>query len=418
MVKQVGRKFPKNFLWGASINAHQVSGSKHSQWSIWEVENAKSLAAQAPYRYDELSKWTEAKKELVRPSNYVSGHSSSHASLSNSDFDMARQLGLNSIYFNIEWSDIQPTPDGWDSQKVDYYREYIKQLKARKLEPIVSMFDVTLPEWFVEAGGFTKRRNLKFFVEFVERFLEELRTPIKYLVTINNPVEYARKSYYEGLWPPQLTSQKSTWRTIDNLAVAHNQIAKRLHAKYPRLKISLAIKSDYYYPGDDSRLSVRSSGWMQYLNDDYLLRKVIKRCDFVAVSYFASKRVYGYRVHGPDDDPSDVDISMNPSDLEQVVERLATKYHRPILVTGSGIADAEDLYRKKWLAQTVLATQRAIAKGVPVVGFVYYSLLDGFEWEMGFWPRYGLIEVRYKDKQRRLRPSAVWYARVIKNIQK
>jgi len=56
---------------------------------------------------------------------------------------------------------------------------------------------------------------------------------------------------------------------------------------------------------------------------------------------------------------------------------------------------------------------RALDEGVDVRGYFYWSLLDNFEWQEGYWPRFGLVEVNYKTLERKIRPSALEYKKII-----
>lgn len=418
MSKPLQFKFPKRFLWGAAISSHQVEGNQHNQWSVWELENARALAAKAPYEYGDLENWPEIEAETKDPSTYVSGKGANHYELYEQDIELAQQLGLNTFRFSIEWSRIQPKMDAWDLKEVEHYRQVLLALKKRNIEPVVTLFHFTLPIWFAELGGFEKAKNVKYFAQFAERIMRELGGTVKYVITINEPEVYATQSYSEGNWPPQGQNKWRMRRVLLNLAYAHNTVAKQLHAASRRYKVSIAKNSVFIYPGDDSWLSVRIAALEQYFQDDFLLKRVIKHCDFIGVNYYFSSRVYGYRMHNPDDRLNDLGWDMQPQHLERVLERLSDKYDKPILVTENGLADSRDQYRKWWLMQSLAAMQRAMDNGVDLIGYIHWSLIDNFEWSHGYWPRFGMAEVDYKTFKRTPRPSAVWFAGVIKKFQR
>ena len=147
------------------------------------------------------------------------------------------------------------------------------------------------------------------------------------------------------------------------------------------------------------------------------MKKVVKKCDFIGVNYYFSNRIYGYRVHNPDEKLSDLGWDLAPANIQFALERLNDKYHLPILITENGLADAKDTYRQWWITQTIMGMQKAMENGVSLIGYLHWSLLDNFEWDKGFWPRFGLVEVDYKTKKRTLRPSAVWFAKVVKKLR-
>lgn len=410
-------KFPKRFLWGAATSAHQVEGGNHNQWSVWELENAKSLAAQAEYQYGDLENWDDIKPMAKQPGNYVSGKAVDHFRLFDQDIALAKKLNMNALRFSVEWSRIEPKQGSWDVEAINHYKKYVSELKKAGIEPILTLFHFTLPVWFAEMGGFEKRSNVKLFVGFAEKIASELGADITYVITLNEPEVYAYESYHLGHWPPARMSKRLAHRVMSNLAYAHNQTSRSLHGMSRRYKVSIAKNSTFYYAGDDAVLSVRTADVLQYAQDDYFLKKVVKTCDFIGVNFYFSNRVYGYRVHNPGQHVSDMGWDMSPGDLEHALERLHAKYGLPIIVTENGCADESDEKRQWWLTHTILAMQRALAEGVDVRGYLHWSLLDNFEWDKGRWPRFGLIAVDYKTMERTVRPSGRRYGTFIKKAR-
>ncbi len=410
-------KFPKHFLWGVSTAAHQVEGGNHNQWSVWELENAKALAIQSTYQFEDLASWPHNKVAAKSPHNYVSGGVTNHYRLYESDFDLARKMHMNAFRFSVEWSRVQPEEDAWSSEAIEHYKQYIVALKKHGLEPVMTLLHFTLPVWFAEKGGFEHRANIKYFTTFVGRLLDEIGGGVRYVITMNEPDVYVRQSYLNADWPPQKHKTLLAWRVYRHLAVAHNRAAAIIHAKNRRYKVSVTKNSVYVYPGDDAWLTRTFAHILQFVQDDYFLRKVVNTCDFLGVNYYQDARVYGYRVHNPDVRLNDVGWDMQPQNIEYVLKRLHERYTLPILITGNGLADANDEHRQWWLTQTILAMQRAMDGGVALLGYLHRSLTDNFEWDKGYWPRFGLFAIDYKTGVRTPRPSALWYGRMLKRIR-
>lgn len=417
MEKQTKLRFPKSFLWGAATSAHQVEGNNHNQWSVWELENAKSLAAQASHRYDELPKWRAFKRMATTPANYVSGKAVDHYNRYEADFDLVESLHMNAFRFSIEWSRIEPEEGAWDAEAINHYKEYIAALKRRGIEPVATLFHFTLPVWFAEKGGFEKSANVAYFVRFVDKVMQEMGAHLRYVITINEPSVYAGESYLEGNWPPNKQSKRTTFTVLNNLARAHKQAARAIKQVQRRARVSVAYNSSYVYAGDDAWLSRTSASVMQWSVDDYFLQKVAKHCDFLGVNYYFSSRVYGYRVHNPQTQVSDMGWDVSPENIEFALVRLWEKYKLPIMITENGIADADDELRQEWIAKTITAINSAMEQQVKVLGYLHWSLLDNFEWAYGRWPRFGLAAVDYRTLERTLRPSAVWFGKVIAFIR-
>lgn len=417
MQKKPTLRFPKKFLWGAAISAHQAEGGTNNQWTAWEKENAKSRAAQAEYQWGDLENWPAIKDEAKKPANYISGRTAEHYNRYADDFDLARQMNMNGFRFSVEWSRIEPEEGAWNAAEITHYKQYVAELQKRGIEPVLTLFHFTLPVWFTELGGFEKRANVQYFTRFAEKIIRELGRDVKYVITINEPDVYADESYLHGNWPPNVSSKKTSRAVLNNLARAHNQAADAIHAINRRYKVSVAKNSSYVYAGDDALLSRKYADLLQYQKDDYFLKKVVKKCDFLGVNYYFSDRVYGYRVHNPDVDLSDLGWDLSPANIQYALERLHEKYGLPIIITENGLADATDSRRQWWITQTLIGMQKAIENGVKLDGYLHWSLLDNFEWDKGVWPRFGLAEVDYETQERTLRPSALWFAKIIKHLR-
>lgn len=385
---------------------------------MWELENAKALATKAEYVLKDLENWEQIKTEAKSPANYAAGDATDHYNRYEEDFQIIKQLNMNAYRYSIEWSRVEPEEGAWNAEAIEHYKIYTARLRALGIEPIVTLFHFTLPVWFAAKGGFEKRSNIKYFVRYAEKIMNELGPHVKIVVTLNEPTVYAVESYHEHHWPPALVHKKyKVWRVINNMARAHRQTAKMLHAMNRRYKVTIAHNSMYFYPGDNAWLSRVSAQIMQYMQDDYFLRKIIKHCDVLGVNFYFSNRVYGYRVHNPNERLSDVGWDLSPSHIQYVLERLYQKYKLPLIVTESGLADGDDSQRRWFITQQLVGMQKALDEGVDLRGYLHWSLLDNFEWAYGKWPRYGLVHVDYKTQQRTPRPSAIWFGKVIRSLR-
>lgn len=417
--KQLPFSFPKKFLWGAATSAHQVEGNTHNQWTVWELENAKALAERSRYEKMSLPNWKEEVEDLARdPSNYVSGVSTDHYNKYEEDFDIMQKLNMNAFRFSIEWSRIEPEQGKWNPAEIEHYRNYLKALKARGIEPMMTLMHWTLPTWFTDIGGFEKRRNVKYFVRFAEKVLDELSADVRYVCTINEPEVYTAEGWYTGNWPPNKRSKYKALRVYFNLAYAHNQVAKTAHRMGRRFKVGMSKNCAHHYPGDDAVLTRITAKVVIWASDYVFLNRVRRNLDWLGLNYYFSNRYYGYRAHNPNQRLSDMGWDMQPENIQFVIERLHDKYKVPIIVTENGLADHKDESRKWWILHTMIGIHKAAQNGAIVDGYLHWSLLDNFEWAHGKWPRFGLVHVDYKTLKRTPRPSALWYGQILKKVRK
>lgn len=410
-------KFPTHFLWGASSSAHQVEGGNHNQWSVWELENAKALASMAKRQANWLPKWDKVENMATNPHNYVSGQATDHYNRYKEDFLLLKKLNMNAWRFSIEWSRIEPEEGAWSAEAIEHYRTYLQTLQKIGVEPVVTLWHWTVPVWFEQKGGFTKRRNVAYFVRFAEKVIEELGRDFRFIVTLNEPEVYVGKGFLTAEWPPQVRSKLKAFTTIRNLIHAHKKVFKLAKGNGRKYLVGIAKNVAHHYPGDDALLSRLTAGIMAWVQDYYILNRVSGDSDYIGINYYFSNRYYGSRVHNPNDRVNDLGWDMQPANIQFVLEDIADRYNKPIIITENGLADAEDEHRQWWISQTLLAMHRALQNGVKLEGYLHWSLTDNFEWASGFWPRFGLAKVNYATKQRTLRPSAIWFGQVIKKMR-
>ncbi len=410
-------KFPKSFLWGAVSSAHQIEGGNHNQWSIWELENAQVLAQQAKYKMSHLPKWESIEAEASLPENYVSGSATDHYNRYADDFTLLKQLNMNAWRFSIEWSRVEPQEGAWNAEAIEHYRAYLKKLKAMNIEPFVTLWHWTVPVWFEQLGGWEKRANIKYFERFAAKIIEELGRDFRYIIILNEPETYIAQSYLEGAWPPQVRNKKRAMVVLANLLSAHKRVYKIAHTAGRKYRVGIAKFTALHYAGDDAKLTRATAAFSRWGSEYFIIGNIKRHLDFLGVNFYRVWRYYGYRLHEAEDNVSDMGWEMQPEKIEPVVKNLFERYNLPIIITENGVADRDDEHRKWWLQQTLLAMHRLLQSGVKLEGYLHWSLTDNFEWNSGFWPRFGLAEVNYKTMERKLRPSAQWFGDVIKKVR-
>lgn len=99
-----------------------------------------------------------------------------------------------------------------------------------------------------------------------------------------------------------------------------------------------------------------------------------------------------------------------PEGIYHALRDVTKRFKKPIYITEHGLADEKDTLRAWYIRESLRYIHRAIRDGSDVRGYLHWSLLDSFEWERGFWPRFGLLKVDYRTLERRMRPSAYFYA--------
>ncbi len=408
--------FPKDFFWGASTASHQVEGGNVNQWTVWELANATELAKSAEAKLGDLPNWDEIKKRAQDPGNYVSGKGLDHYHRYKEDFDIVKKLNLNAFRFGIEWSRLQPEEGDWDEVAIEHYRQYIAELRRRHIEPFLNIWHWTVPVWFEDKGGFTKRSNLKYFYAFVERLANEFANELNYVITLNEPNVFTSFSYITGEWPPQEKNfAKAVWVSY-NLVRAHKKSYKIFKKHNPHLQIGIAAqlaniqaKRPHNFI-DEAVTKIMRYGW-----NWWFLRRIRNYQDFVGFNYYFTDYYKNFKRENPKTPINDMGWYMEPEGLYPLLLRTWAHHKKPIFVTENGVADEKDQYRQWWLQETIISMERAISEGVDIAGYFHWSLLDNFEWAYGWWPKFGLVSADHKDGMRReIRASGHKYAEFIK----
>ena len=398
-------KFPNGFLWGASTSAHQVEGGNFNSWSEWEKKNAQKLAKKAKTYYQ---KWQVEKfPEMLNKENYISGIACDHYKRFKEDFYLAKSLNHNAHRFSIEWSRIEPEEGKINQGEIEHYRRVLIALKERGLEPFVTLYHWPLPVWLAQKGGWLNPKAPYYFDRYVKIISENLFNYVNFWITINEPNQFILNSCLRGIWPPQRKNIFKYFKVLNNLAKAHKLAYKALHLIDLDCQVGIA-KNQTFFEGNFLKYLIG------YIHNKCFLNKIKNQQDFIGLNYYFHNRIKRFKFnHNDNENCSDLGWEIYPKGIYYVLKNLK-KYNKPIYITENGLADAEDKKREKFIKDHLFWIHKAIQQKIDVKGYLYWSLLDNFEWDKGFWPRFGLIKVDYKTMERKIRPSAYEYAKICK----
>ena len=406
------RRFPAGFLWGAATASHQVEGgNRWNDW--WEYESSGRLP-------------------------FASGDCCRHYELYEQDFDLARSLGHNCHRLSLEWSRIEPEDGQWNPAAIEHYGRVIRALKARGIEPVVTLHHFTLPAWFLRRGGWECADSARIFARFVAYAVQQIGEPVGYWLTINEPTVYVLQSYINGEWPPlQLRSWLKAGRVLRNLARAHVAAFDAIKRSQPDAKIGFAHNALWMEPCDRGRFLDRMAARIRDIAFNRVFFGLIglaarglsrRKLDFVGLNYY-TRCCVRFESGGPsallgrscklehhaDGGPrSSMGWEIYPRGLAAVLQRYSAM-GLPLFITENGIATGDDELRCRFLHDHIEVIANALDDGLEVLGYLHWSLLDNFEWSMGTGPRFGLVAVDYSTQARIARPSATFFAAICRH---
>lgn len=389
-------EFPSGFFWGAATSAHQVEGDNHNDWSEWELKNAERLSCESGKKYP--------------PENYISGQACDHYNRFREDFDIAKSLSHNAHRFSIEWSRIEPEEGKWDEKEIAHYQEVVNSLRERGIEPFLTLYHWTLPLWIKDQGSWKNKKTVSDFARFVDKITKNILR-VKFWIILNEPLVYAKFSFRDGVWPPQHKSWFSYFIVIHNLIAAHKKAYNIIKKFSPESCVGVAHNmSSFMFRGVFiNKLLAKFGAWQKNF---YFINSLKNYLDFVGYNCYSHYIVNWDFTKTKGEYVSDMDWEIYPKGIYYLLKDLK-KYNKPIYITENGLADAKDEKRAKFIKEHAQWMARAMNEGADVRGYFHWSLLDNFEWDKGFWPRFGLVEMDYKTMERKIHPSAYEYKNII-----
>lgn len=395
------------FFWGAASAAHQVEGNnRHNQW--WAFENM--VGTQSGER---------------------SGKCCDQYRLFQGDFRMLKKLGHTAHRISFEWSRFFPNgPDRVSQSAIRHYRQVINALKELAIEPFVTLFHFTIPQWFAERGGFAQEKNLGYFDDFVRIVAKEF-TDVRYWFTVNEPMVYALQSYITRDFPPAKTNVSACIRVIKNLVRAHARAYHILKAENPSCMVGPVQHCTYLEPvhrmNPLDRLITRGIDWFfNYMFLDAVTSGTMTppfalwrhdpslagTADLIGINYYTRMYVGALAVAGRSKRTKErrtlMDWTEYPDGIAHFIHAMTKRYARQVFIAENGIATDDDAWRADFIRRHVSAVLKAKADGADVRGYFHWSNLDNYEWQRGFSPHFGLIAVA-RDGTRRIKESAFVY---------
>lgn len=422
----------EKFYWGSATSAHQVEGdNRNSDW--WEWESIRPSSGQAG----------------KIKNNDKSGKACEFWDRYRSDLKLAKELGHNAFRFSIEWAKVMRSPNQIinktskketemsllkvklrsnleidrhanarddkinseiDWKVIKHYQDVVDYCHKLGLEPFVTLWHFTNPKWFSDIGGWEKKENIKYFLEYVDLITKNIKG-VKYWITINEPCVYTSGAYSKGVWPPGKKNIFSAIKVVNNMTFAHNEAYKIIRKNQPKSVIGFSKNNAYFEGGVLANIAKKY--WNEYFLEN-------TKFDFIGLNYYFHDRLSlsiappFVKRNNENKLVSDMNWEIYPEGIYHVLMELK-KYKKPIIVTENGLADYEDKLRSHFIKDHIKYIHKAMEKDVDVRGYLYWSLLDNFEWAHGFKPRFGLIKIDYKTQKRTIRPSAKFYEKIIRN---
>ncbi|MDE2142894.1 MAG: glycoside hydrolase family 1 protein, partial [Elusimicrobia bacterium] len=317
----------------------------------------------------------------------------------------------------VDWGRVMPRRHEFDPEAIARYRVILRMIRARHMRVMLTLMHHSIPRWAQERGGWLDDGMKDDFQEFARRMINEYAPDVDYWVSFNEANVFAPMAYSSGFWPPgerrsvlSLVAldpfRGAAVRAMDRMSDAHNDLYDWAHATHPGIRMGVAQNMAYYT--SDGLLGGLIAHFTSDLMNWRFPERIRGRMDFFGINYYGAEWIEGSGlVLDPRVEYSESGRAIDPEGLYLFLKRIGRRFPGvPIVVTENGIADSTDILRPAYLIEHLQAVARARAEGVPVEGYIEWTLSDNLEWTDGYCPKFGLAAVdRAHGLRRAPRPS-------------
>lgn len=452
--------FPNDFTWGCATASYQIEGA-------W-LEGGKGLSI-----WDAFS---HTPGKILH--GHTGDVACDHYHRYKEDIALMAELGLPAYRFSISWPRIQPTGYGKPNpEAIRFYSDLIDELLKHDITPWVTLYHWDLPLALqMEFDGWLNPKLADFFCEYADICFSHFGDRVKHWLTFNEPWVTAIIGYGQGVFAPGRVSNSEPYQAAHQMLRSHGKAVDLYRRKYQRQngEIGITNNCDWREPKTESEQDRQAAqrslefllGWFadpiyfgdypqvmrhrvrdrlpQFTPDD---REWIKGSnDFFGLNHYITLytshaegqnikgEVYG---EGGISENQEVQLSTDPTwektemgwaivpwGCRKLLHWIDERYNRPkIVITENGCAfndqvingAVDDPKRIAYLRSYISECHRAIQEGVQLTGYFIWSLMDNFEWALGYTKRFGIYYVDYDSGKRIPKSSAEWFKRVIQN---
>ena len=434
--------FPADFAWGFAASAYQIEGGAAEDGrgpSIWD---------------------TFARQPGAIADGSTGDVACDHYHRYGDDVQLMAELHARTYRFSTSWSRVLPTGTGAVNQRgVDFYERLVDALLGAGIKPLVNLFHWDLPQALQDRGGFANPAVVGWFADYAALVAAKLGDRVKDWMTFNEPAVFAFLGHADGIHAPGLRDWPTAMRVADNELRAHAAAVQAIRARVEGARIGVAIDVNQVAPATDSERDRVAAGQWSSARDAWFLDPLFGRgyptlgfdahreaghldgvelteppagnLDYLGLNYYRrdsvsarSDRPFDWEIGAaPGSEQTLMDWHVASDGLRDVLIDLNARYApAEIMVTENGAAypDAvepdgrvRDIDRLEYLARHIAAVGEALRAGVPLTGYYVWSLLDNYEWSLGYTRRFGVVRVDFDSQRRTAKDSALWYQRLI-----
>jgi beta-glucosidase len=429
-------RFPKDFVWGVATSSFQIEGAA---WSDGKGESIWDRFCRQPGAIADGSNGDVA---------------CDHYNRLDSDLDLVAGLGVDAYRFSMSWPRVQPDGKGAYSPKgLDFYERLVDGLLARGIKPYLTLNHWDLPQALQDNGGWAARDTVFRFVDHARTIAARLGDRIANMTTHNEPWVMAVLGHEAGIFAPGMRERGTAMQVAHHLLLSHGLTLQALRADGCKAKLGIVLNLSPIGPATQSPEDV-AAAWLEdgksvrwYMDplfnakypDDVWhhlgsdaptvqaddMAAIATPMDFLGVNYYTRGVVSAsgaWSAQSGGKRLTDMGWEIVPEGLTELLLRLNRDWQLPALyikengaafqdelVQNSGQSRVHDQERIDYISSHIAAVGDALQQGVPMAGYMVWSLMDNFEWASGYAKRFGIVHVDYPSLQRTPKDSYLWY---------
>lgn len=367
-------------------------------------------------------------------------------------------MGVDAYRFSIAWSRVLHKNGTINEKGLRFYTDLIARLREEGKKIFLTLYHWDLPQYLEEQGGWLNRSTAYAFADYVDKISRRLGDSVDAYTTLNEPFCAGHLSYEAGIHAPGKTGRKNGLQASHHLLLAHGLALSILRNNVPNAQHGIVLNIHPGYPNtnknEDIVATKIASEYLFYWYIDPILNgtypEVMKQIapedrpdiladdmkiisapiDFLGMNYY-TRNVYcsdgnGWYEHvAPEPEGlTEMGWEIVPDAFFEMLINLNDSYELPDLyITENGAAMPDKLVNGRVMDQSridyfqshLLAVDKALEAGVNIKGYFAWSLLDNFEWALGYSKRFGLVYINYETQERVLKDSAIAYSNMLKS---
>ncbi|MEP0960786.1 MAG: GH1 family beta-glucosidase [Roseobacter sp.] len=415
--------FPPEFLFAAATSSYQIEGhgfggAGATHWDSFAATPGNVVRAEhGQIACDHYHRWEE-------------------------DLDLMQAMGLDAYRFSTSWARVMPEGRGTvNVEGLDFYDRLVDGMLARGLKPMATLYHWELPSALADQGGWANPDISNWMADFTTVVMERIGDRVFSAAPINEPWCVAWLSHFMGQHAPGLRDIRATAHAMHHVLTAHGRSVQAMRALNVK-NVGAVCNFEDIHPADDSPEAQRAAERYEAIYNQFFVGGLFKGAypdavmeglephmpkgwqndfdligqplDWFGINYYTCKRI-GAEI-GPWPSLQEIDgplpktqmgWEIRPDGLENILTWLSQNYtdKLPLFVTENGMANPDeiglsDTARIHYLDEHLAAARRAMKKGAPLAGYTFWSLLDNYEWSLGYEKRFGLVHVDFETLER------------------